>query len=100
MRLFWQLGHSGDRADLWHLDILFIILSILLQRRHDLKGAWKWLLSLLYRACHIEGVSPSIRHGKLLIGVDGGLALSHIDSKATTFIWGCSGCNPDLIASL
>ena len=48
----------------------------------------------------MEGVSPSIRCGKLLIGIGGGLALSHIDSKATTFIWGCSGCSPDLIASL
>ena len=100
MRLSWQLGHSGDRADLWHLVTLFIILSILLQRRQDLRGAWKWLLSFLYKACHIEGVSSSILHGKLLIDVGGGSALSHIDSKATTFIWGCSGCSPDLITSL
>ena len=94
------MGHSGDRADLWHSVILVIILSILLQRRQDLVGAWKILLSLLYRACHIEGVSSSILQGKLLIGIGGGLALSHIDSKATTFMWGCSGFKPDLVASL
>ena len=46
------------------------------------------------------GVSPSIRCGKLLIGVGGGLALSHMASKATTSILGCSVCSPDLMASL
>ena len=82
------MGQSGDRANLRHSVNLVIILSILLQRRQDLVGAWKILLSLLYRACHIEGVSSLILQGKLLIGIGGGLAQSHIDSKATTLCGG------------
>ena len=48
----------------------------------------------------MEGVIPSIRCGKLLIDIGGGLALSHMASKATTSILGCSVCSPDLMASL
>ena len=58
------------------------------------------MLSLLYRECHIEGDSPSILEGKLLVGNGGGSALSHIDSKAFIFIRGCFGFRPVLVASL
>ena len=65
-----------------------------------LGGGVEDIVFLLYRVCHIEGVSSLILQGKFLIGIGGGLALSHLDSKATIFMWGCSGFKPDLVASL
>ena len=48
----------------------------------------------------MEGVIPSIRCGKLLIGIGGGLALSHMASKLLLPYGGVFVCSPDLMASL
>ena len=64
-----------------------------------LGGGVEDIVFFLYRVCHIEGqFFDSTR--KVLIGIGGGLALSHLDSKATIFMWECSGFKPDLVVSL